>query len=139
MSPQSSSHPPQPILSRSSSSSRTASFRARVSRHRWLLYFFAGVVILVMAVGLLFVAHKYYMDFGGQGWLKVREESQVQREPHADNLFLPLRKQEVWNSGLQERSPQNNVAFYECGDQQNSCEAYNQPVRKMCASCSYPY
>jgi hypothetical protein len=87
-----------------------------------------------MAVGVLFVAHKYYQDFGGQGWLKVRDEFQEQDERDVVNLFLPSRKEEIWDAGIAQgkrRSPQNEVPFYECGDQQNSCEAFSQPVSQI--------
>jgi hypothetical protein len=129
MNPQSNPQPhPQRILSPSSSRSRASTFRNGFSRHRWLLYPLAGLILLVMAIGLLFVAHQYYLEFGGQGWLKTRKEGQGQNEISADNLFLPLRKQEIWSLDTRRKSPQNDVAYYECGDQQNSCETYNQPV-----------
>jgi hypothetical protein len=127
--------PPQRMLSPSSSRSHTSTFRDGFPRHQWLLYSLGGLIILIMAIGLLFVAHQYYLEFGGQGWLKARKESQGQNEIFADNLFLPLRKQEIWSLHKRRRSPQNDVAYYECGDQQNSCETYNQPVGRI--SC-YP-
>jgi hypothetical protein len=86
------------------------------------------MIVLIMTLGLLFVAHQYYIGFGGQGWLKSREELQKQNEVYQNHLFLPLRKQEVWNAGSERRSPQNDVPYYACGDQQNSCQTYNQPV-----------
>jgi hypothetical protein len=86
------------------------------------------MIVLIMALGLLFVAHQYYIEFGGQGWLKGREERRKQNEIYANHLFLPLRKQEVWTAGSGRRSPQNDVPYYACGDQQNSCQTYNQPV-----------
>jgi hypothetical protein len=128
---QQSDHPPPRVISpRSSSKSGSSSFCENVSRHRYLLYFLIGVAALLMALGIIFVAHRYYQDFGGQGWLKVRDESQDQAQLYADNVFLPLRKMEVGSADSTQwrRSPQNNVPFYECGDQENSCETYNQPV-----------
>ncbi|PMD65993.1 uncharacterized protein K444DRAFT_701475 [Hyaloscypha bicolor E] len=92
-----------------------------------------------MAICLLFVAHQYYREFGGQGWLKVRDESQEQDKFYADTLFLPLRRQEVWKVDPQRRSPQHNVPYYVCGDQQSSCETYEQPSQFECqASESRP-
>ena len=120
--------PPQRILSPSSSRSRASSFRDGFSRYGWVPYFLAGMIVLIMALGLLFVAHQYYIGFGGQGWLKSREELQKQNEIYQNHLVLPLRKQEVWNAGSERRSPQNDVPYYACGDQQNSCQTYNQPV-----------
>ncbi len=120
--------PPQRILSPSSFRSRASSFGNGFSRYRWVLYFLVGMIVLIMALGLLFVAHQYYVGFGGQGWLKSREERQKQNEIYANHLFLPLRKQEVWTVGSGRRSPQNDVPYYACGDQQNSCQTYNQPV-----------
>ncbi|PMD23664.1 hypothetical protein NA56DRAFT_596098, partial [Hyaloscypha hepaticicola] len=119
--------PPQRILSPSSSRSCASSFRDGFSRYRWVLYFLVGMIVLIMALSLLFIAHQYYIGFGGQGWLKGRDERQEQHEIYANHLFLPLRKQEVWTAGSQRRSPQNDVPYYACGDQQNSCQTYNQP------------
>jgi hypothetical protein len=127
MNQQSDRPPPRAIPSRSSSKSRTSSFRESVSRHRYLLYFLIGVAILLMALGVLFVAHRYYQEFGGQGWLKVRDESQDQAQLYAGNVFLPLRKVEIGSAGSAQwrRSPQSDVPFYECGDQENRCETYS--------------
>ncbi|KAE9375577.1 hypothetical protein N431DRAFT_454203 [Stipitochalara longipes BDJ] len=118
---------PQAARSRSSSRSRASSSRYHASQYKWLICFLAGMVILIMAIGLLFVAHQYYLEFGGQGWLKIRDESQEQKVVIAHNLFLPLKKQGNWITDLQRRSPQDEVPFYQCGDQENSCETYNQP------------
>lgn len=41
------------------------------------------------------------------------------------SAFLPMRKME--RSGLTERSP-GIVPYFECGDQLQSCQAFNQPV-----------
>lgn len=123
--------PPQRILSPSSSRSRASSFRDGFSRYRWVLYFLVGMIVLIMALGLLFVAHQYYIGFGGQGWLKSRGERRKQNDIYANHLFLPLRKQEVWTAGSERRSPQNDVPYYACGDQQNSCQTYNQPVSSI--------
>jgi hypothetical protein len=145
MSQQSDRPPPRPIFSRSSSRSHTSSFRENVSRYRYLLYFLVGVALLLMALGVLFVAHRYYEDFGGQGWLKVRDESQDQAQLFADNVFLPLKKPlkkvEVWNadSAPWRRSPQNDVPYYECGDQENSCEIYSQPVSRILCYADHGY
>lgn len=128
MNPQFGPQSPQRTRSRSSSRSRTSSFRDYASRYRWLIYLVAGLIILVMAFSLLAVAHQYYREFGGQGWLKVRDKSQEQKEVYADNLFLPLRKQEIWKVDTHRRSPQHNVPYYVCGDQESSCETYGQPV-----------
>jgi hypothetical protein len=130
---QQSDHPSiRPIISPSPSRSRASTFRENFSRHRYLLCVLVGLAVLLIATGVLFVAHKYYEDFGGQGWLKVRDEIWDQGEAEADNLFLPLRKLQIWESESVQwrRSPQNEVPFYECGDQQNSCETFNQPVNQ---------
>lgn len=91
------------------------------------------IVVLVMILGVIFVAHKYYHDFGGQGFLKYRGSGYFeQREgDYANKLYLPLRKVETWDLEhvvWGKRSPERNVPFYQCGDQMNSCEEYYQPV-----------
>jgi len=128
MNPQDSPQALQSSRSRSSSRSRAESIRYHASQYKWLICFLAGMVLIIMAIGLLFVAHQYYLEFGGQGWLKVRDENQEQEVVLADNLFLPLKNQKRWTTDLHHRSPQNDVPFYQCGDQENSCEIYNQPV-----------
>ena len=119
---------PQGTHSPSSSRSRASNIRYHASQYKWLIFFLAGMIIIIMAIGLLFVAHQYYLEFGGQGWLKVRDENLEQRHVFAHNLFLPLKRQERWTTTVRHRSPQNEVPFYQCGDQENSCETYNQPV-----------
>jgi hypothetical protein len=128
MNPQSTPQELQAARSPSSYRSRASTFRQHASQYKWLICFLAGVIILIMAIGLLFVAHQYYHEFGGQGWLKVRDKSQEQEDVFARNLFLPLKKRKGWITDLQRRSPEDEVPFYQCGDQENSCEAYNQPV-----------
>ena len=128
MNPQDSPPAPQGTHSPSSSGSRASNFRYHASQYKWLICLLAGIVLVIMAIGLLFVAHQYYLEFGGQGWLKVRDENQEQKVVFADNLFLPLKKHERWNIDLGSRLPQNDVPYYQCGDQENSCETYNQPV-----------
>ncbi|PMD45200.1 hypothetical protein L207DRAFT_578136 [Hyaloscypha variabilis F] len=127
MNPQSTPQELQAARSPSSYRSRASTFRQHASQYKWLICFLAGVIILIMAIGLLFVAHQYYHEFGGQGWLKVRDKSQEQEDVFARNLFLPLKKRKGWITDLQRRSPEDEVPFYQCGDQENSCEAYNQP------------
>jgi hypothetical protein len=89
-----------------------------------------------MAVGIVFVAHKAYMDLGGQGFLKMRRSLLSPVEEDVPNVYLPLRKVEscpneesllAYGVGYIKRSPEY-VPFYTCGDQQHSCEAFGQPV-----------
>ena len=74
----------------------------------------------------------YYHEWGGQGWLKSRAQTQNLKAADVQEVYLPLRKVEIrkddtlrfeWNRGSM-----GSVPFYVCGDQQSSCEAYNQPV-----------
>lgn len=70
-------------------------------------------------------SYSYYHEDGGQGWLELRAEF---KSP----VHLPLRKVDVCKDddsifGWSRRATEG-VPFYACGDQQSSCEAYNQPV-----------
>jgi hypothetical protein len=99
------------------SNSRISKTGQHTSRRRCWLGFGAILVLSIMCLGVVFVAHHYYRTFGVA----------------SPRLYLPLRKIEVGkedislDSGWARRSPME-VPFYACGDQQNSCEAYNQPV-----------
>jgi hypothetical protein len=92
------------------------------------------VLLLVMCLGIVFAAHHYYVTFGGQGFLKTREQhatSQVE-VVNPPMVYLPLRQvttsDKDGSSGWSRRSPME-VPYYACGDQQASCEAYGQPVK----------
>ena len=118
----------------SSKSSRISSdLREYASRHRCWLGIGAVLLLLVMCLGIVFAAHHYYISFGGQGFLKVRYEDTTSQVEVVDapNVYLPLRKvatfYEYGSSGGSRRSPME-VPYYACGDQQASCEVYNQPV-----------
>ena len=58
--------PPPPL---SESSSRTSQAKEYVSRHRYVLGLVAVLAVLSMGIGIVFVASKFYHDFGGQGFL----------------------------------------------------------------------
>lgn len=143
-------HPPIHSLSPTPSSHnsleswkyRASSFRDHVVRRRyWMLTFFAIVVLLIMVMSIIFVAHAYFHQFGGQGFLKAREKDYIDRgdPPY---LYLPLRKVEVQNTqdhelnslltylpwNIRSLGPGSNIPFYTCGDQANSCETFDQPV-----------
>ncbi|TVY91280.1 hypothetical protein LAWI1_G002200 [Lachnellula willkommii] len=103
----------------------------RYSRNRrYWLSALAVLFLAVMVIGIVFVAHQYYHDMGGQGFLKTR------RLGSPADVCLPLRKIEirdgrdeslsVSSAGYNRRSGED-VPFYACGDQQNSCEAFGQP------------
>lgn len=127
--------PPQTAFSQSSSSSRLSDFKELVSRRRtrYSLGALAIIVIIAMVIGLIFTAHQYYHDFGGQGWLKARMQHEDRNTADIAQLYLPMRQSQVFREQpLSERQETNpyyaNVPFYTCGDQQNSCQAYGQPV-----------
>lgn len=107
----------------------------RYSRHRrYWLSALAVLFVAVMVIGIVFVAHKYYHDMGGQGFLKTR------RVGSPADVCLPLRKTEIRDghgesisassAGYSRRSGED-VPFFACGDQQNSCEAFGQPVSQI--------
>lgn len=138
----------RPSTASSLNSSGVSSGRSRFLRLRYLLTVLAIIITIIIAISLVFVAHVYYHEMGGQGFLKKRD---IPRSPDTDlsSLFLPLRKIESagdareddgksllpylpWNT--RSLGPGQNVPYYTCGDQQSSCEAYDQPV---CCSPSH--
>ncbi|TVY47099.1 hypothetical protein LOCC1_G001742, partial [Lachnellula occidentalis] len=135
---------PPPAISLPSLSSEERHIRwKRYTRHRscWLSAL-AVLFLVVMVVGIVLSAHRYYQDMGGQGFLKTR------RLTSPSNICLPLRKLEIRDGhgeGLlvsstdYSRRSGENVPYYTCGDQQHSCEAFGQPniccpVRTACYS-----
>ncbi|KAF8858914.1 hypothetical protein BDZ45DRAFT_590465 [Acephala macrosclerotiorum] len=140
---------PQTISSQPSSSSRLSDFKEIVSRRR-TRYWLGGlaiVVIIAMVIGLIFTAHQYYHDFGGQGWLKARTQQRDRNSTDMPQLYLPLRPIQIFREqSLSERQAGNpyyaNVPFFTCGDQENSCQAFGQPaiccpVEMTCYSASF--
>ncbi|CZR53061.1 uncharacterized protein PAC_02939 [Phialocephala subalpina] len=127
--------PPQTTSSQSFSNSRLSNLKEYASRRhaRYWLAALAIIVIIAMVTGLIFTAHQYYHDFGGQGWLRPRTQHRDQDSTDTAQLFLPIRQIQVFKEQpLSKRQAANpyyaNVPFYTCGDQQNSCQAYGQPV-----------
>ncbi len=121
--------PHQLISSQSSSSSRLSDIKEYMSRRRCWLGTLCIVVIIVMVIGLAFTAHQYYHDFGGQGWLKARTQHREGNSANIAQVYLPLRQiQRFKESSINERQVGKNVPYYTCGDQQNSCESFSQPV-----------
>jgi hypothetical protein len=125
-------HLKPPTTSSPLRSSSSGSKFPRFSKRRTTLLLLAIIVIVLMVVGIVFVAHRYYVQFGGQGWLKKRTTEPDIAEPILPHPYLPMRQvagfPEVtipW--GLTDRAP-GNVPFYTCGDQQESCEEFSQPV-----------
>lgn len=64
---------------------------------------------------------------GGQGFLKRDEVIMGEVGDGGRELYEPYRQV------LEERSlfRRGNIPFYTCGDQQHSCEAYNQSVSSL--------
>jgi hypothetical protein len=129
----SSNEAPRTPAAPSPSRSLTSDLRQYVSKRRWWLAFGAVLVFIAMVVGIVFAAHKHYVGFGGQGFLKARALNLEPVPLHTTKVFLPLRpvvinSEEATALEMTRRSPAN-VPFYTCGDQQHSCEGYNQPVR----------
>lgn len=103
-------------------------------RGRCLLLMLSILIIIAMIIGTVFVAHHYYHEWGGQGFLKARSRNERR---YSTNLYgcLPLRRVIAKGAlgvhrlehvkGTKIRSV---LPFYSCGDQQSSCEAYGLPV-----------
>jgi hypothetical protein len=91
-----------------------------------------------MCLGIVFAAHHYYVAFGGQGFLKLRDQDATYRAGpfNAPDTYLPLRKiatlaQDVDMEERRRYVGPLEVPYYACGDQQSSCEAYGQSVRSV--------
>lgn len=100
-----------------------------------LLVLFALLMIGAMVTGIVFVAHTFYHEFGGQGFLKVKVRNGVSDIVGRPTLYLPLRVNESqrspeYFSGSAKRSL-GNVPFLPCGDQLLECEKYGQPVSNL--------
>jgi hypothetical protein len=123
--------PPKNSSSRSSVNSRLSAIRQHASCRRYWLCGLALVVVLVMISGVIFAAHHYYHDFGGQGFLKFRSQLQESHAVVDTHVFLPLRQVELWphSPPILGRSPED-LPYFTCGDQQNSCESLQQPVSR---------
>ena len=129
-------HPPQSVSFESKVSSKR-SFREYVPRCRRWLCAIAILLALVMCLGIILVAHHYYVSFGGQGYLKFRNLEAALRHD-GRQTYLPMRKVHVASGedvGSTRRSAME-VQYYACGDQQSSCEAYNRPVSHCCLHIS---
>lgn len=126
--------PPPPSPSRSYMRRRATSLNESFLSRRYILLGSAIVVILLMCTGVIFAAHSYYHQWGGQGFLRARDQDLQEITP---NVFLPMKKIGVYEDGSLlsylppfKRDPQMDIPYYACGDQQNSCEAFQQPVRQ---------
>jgi hypothetical protein len=118
---------------------RTSSLSEHVFRRRYILSVLATIVLVIMVMSVVFVAHAYFHQFGGQGFLK-RDEVYI-RNIQPPRLFLPLRKVEwKWNDRKDKekslliylpwnkRHAGSEIPYYTCGDQEESCETFGQPV-----------
>jgi hypothetical protein len=132
--------PTPPPPSQSYFRRRASTFSETFLRGRSILGLLAFVILIVMTIGVIFAAHSYYVQFGGQGFLKVRHE---QLNDLAE-VYLPLRDIQQYEEGSllpylpwNKRFPQVEIPYYTCGDQQNSCEAYAQPVCLPLEACAW--
>ena len=124
-----------PEIITSSPSIRPWSFNKGHSwRGRYLLLILCIVIIIAMVIGTIFVAHHYYHEWGGQGFLKARN-TDGRKKSNNSYSSLPLRRvmargaPGVHTSEHARGTEMHSVpSFYSCGDQQNSCEAYGLPV-----------
>lgn len=87
-----------------------------------------------MIIGTIFLAHHYYNEWGGQGFLKARN-SNDQKGPNSPHNYLPLRRVIARDTPGVHRSEhargiklRSVIPFYSCGDQKTSCEAFGLPV-----------
>lgn len=101
-------------------------------RRAFWLSLLSVTVIIAMTIGLVFTAHQYYHNMGGQGWLKARTQHRKGVVDRKAQLYLPMRQIQMFKEpNIRERQGGKNVPYYTCGDQQNSCETYNQPASSL--------
>jgi len=133
----------QTMSSRSSSSSRLSAIKNYMLRRRCWLGTLCAIVVTVMIVGIAFSAHQYFHDMGGQGWLKTRSQNLPKRLSVNAQLFLPTRPIQTFKKqSVLERQTGDDVPYYTCGDQTNSCESFGQPdiccpVQMVCYEASF--
>jgi hypothetical protein len=107
-------------------------------RRTGLLCIICALLIVGICAGIVFVANHYYVEMGGQGSIlgnlfgvKPRSLQSTPNEPR-NEIYLHVRP--AWttrNDTTDQESTKwshSSFPFYTCGDQQNSCAAYNEPV-----------
>jgi hypothetical protein len=107
----------------------------RLCRH--ILVILSITTIIGMLIGFVFVAHYYYHILGGQGFLRARQVDLIFNDDEMSQSCMPLRTMAQSTNAVYEfgysrakRRP-SIIPFYPCGDQQNSCEAYQQAVSSV--------
>jgi hypothetical protein len=133
--PSNTSHLPSPRKKPSTPSTDDSRRFGSSRRGVILLVLFALIMVGAMVTGIVFVAHTFYHEFGGQGFLKVKVRNGASNIVGRPTLYLPLRvnasqRSPEYFSGSAKRSP-GNVPFYTCGDQLLGCEKYGQPVSHL--------
>lgn len=112
--------------SASSWSKYASSMKAYVRRRRLWLSTLAVIVIIGMIIGIVLTTHYWVHVFGGQNFLSRRWPDRDNPETMPTHLFLPMRR--ISRSRVGSNRVERTIPFYVCGDQANSCEAYNQSV-----------
>jgi len=82
-----------------------------------------------MIGGILVAVHVAYQRFGGQGWLKARDLEVTMDALEVPDVFLPMRRVPSGHVTVIGKKSLGPIPYYHCGDQMQSCEAYDQPVR----------
>lgn len=94
-----------------------------VSRNRSrICIIFAVVAIASCVSGIILVAHTYYHRWGSQNYLKCRNMDTIEandvvvRDLQTSSIVLAIQQG-------------NSIPMYNCGDQEQKCSAFEQPVR----------
>ncbi|KAH8687865.1 hypothetical protein BGZ60DRAFT_522504 [Tricladium varicosporioides] len=105
--------------------SRLSEFREYMSRRRlWLTglaLFFCSIVV----GGIVLTIHIYYEHLPSDFFKSDYDRTEGLAQ-EALAVFLPLRKIEIRDHNWAKRVL-GNIPFYACGDQQQSCAAFDQP------------
>jgi hypothetical protein len=114
----------------------TSSFRSHLSdvrkyvvrRRLWLLGL-GSLCCMITIAGIVYSCHVNYVADGGVGWIKYSRSVAIPGKEKFAETFLPVRKFEKFHdNSVSKRDHPGVIPYYECGDQLQSCVAFNQPV-----------
>jgi hypothetical protein len=113
----------------------TSSFRSNLSevrkyvvrRRLWLLCLGFLCCICTIA-GIAYSCHVNYVAAGGVGWIKYARSVGSSEKDQSAETFLPMRKVQLFHIDSGPKRDPGVLPYYACGDQLQSCVAFNQPV-----------
>jgi hypothetical protein len=78
--------------------------------------------------GIAYSCHVNYVAAGGVGWIKYAQSVGSLDKEQSAEIFLPTRKVQMFHVVSVLKSNPEVLPYYACGDQLQSCVAFNQPV-----------